>query len=50
MIVFTGDMVNNIADEMEPYLNDLRGLSAPYGKYSILGNHDMSELCKMEGL
>ncbi len=46
MIVFTGDMVNNIADEMEPYLSELSALKAPYGKFSILGNHDMSDYVK----
>ncbi len=46
LIVFTGDMVNNIADEMEPYFDDFKNLYAPYGKYSILGNHDMSDYVK----
>lgn len=46
VIVFTGDMVNNVADEMEPYFDLLKGLHAPYGKYSILGNHDMSDYVK----
>jgi uncharacterized protein len=48
MIVFTGDMVNNIADEMEPYLDELSKLTAPFAKYSILGNHDMSDYVKWE--
>ncbi len=46
MIVFTGDMVNNIADEIEPYFVALSKLEAPYGKFSILGNHDMSDYVK----
>jgi len=46
LIVFTGDMVNNIADEMEPYFDDFKNLYAPYGRYSILGNHDMSDYVK----
>jgi predicted MPP superfamily phosphohydrolase len=46
IIVFTGDMVNNIADEMEPYMTEFKKLKAPYGKYSILGNHDMSDYVK----
>lgn len=46
IIVFTGDMVNNIADEIEPYFADLSKLHAPCGKFSILGNHDMSDYVK----
>ncbi|MEM0999153.1 MAG: metallophosphoesterase [Bacteroidota bacterium] len=40
LILFTGDMVNNIAPEIEPYLDILAGLSGKYGKYAVLGNHD----------
>lgn len=39
-ILFTGDMVNNRALEMEPYIKILKKLKARRGKYSILGNHD----------
>lgn len=42
-IVFTGDLVNNTADEFEPYQDMFRQLSAPQGKYSILGNHDYGD-------
>lgn len=40
MIVFTGDLVNNKADEIEPWIDAFKELSAPFGKFSILGNHD----------
>lgn len=40
MIVFTGDLVNNRADEIEPYIDTFKALEAPFGKFSILGNHD----------
>jgi predicted MPP superfamily phosphohydrolase len=40
VIVFTGDLVNSYATEIEPYLDDFKQLEAPFGKYSILGNHD----------
>jgi len=43
VIVFTGDLVNNKADEFEPYLDLFKNLSAPSGKYSILGNHDYGD-------
>ncbi|MCP4438435.1 MAG: metallophosphoesterase [Aureispira sp.] len=42
MIVFTGDLVNVYSSEIEPFLDDFKALSAPYGKHSILGNHDYS--------
>ncbi|MCM1441591.1 MAG: metallophosphoesterase, partial [Roseburia sp.] len=43
MIVFTGDIVNRRSSEMEPFVRTLSGLYAPYGVYSILGNHDYGD-------
>lgn len=43
MIVFTGDMVNNKAEEMTPWADLFSKLEAPDGKYSILGNHDYGD-------
>ncbi len=43
LIFFTGDMVNNIADEAEPFLEQLSRLSAPLGVFSVLGNHDYGD-------
>lgn len=40
LLVFTGDMVNNLATEAEPFIAELGKLSAPFGKFSVLGNHD----------
>jgi hypothetical protein len=40
LILFTGDLVNNLAVEAEPFIEMFKGLSAPLGKYSVLGNHD----------
>lgn len=40
LIVFTGDMVNNMASEMPHWIPVLRQLYAPYGKYAVTGNHD----------
>lgn len=40
LILFTGDLVNSHAKEIEPYLESFKALSAPYGKFSVLGNHD----------
>lgn len=43
MILFTGDLVNNQASEVEPYLDTLKQLHASDGIYSIWGNHDYCE-------
>lgn len=43
MILFTGDLVNNRATEVEPYLKILNQLYAKDGIYSVWGNHDYCE-------
>jgi predicted MPP superfamily phosphohydrolase len=43
LILFTGDMVNDQATEMEEYLDVFRRLKAPMGVYSIFGNHDYGD-------
>jgi uncharacterized protein len=43
LIVFTGDMVNNRPEEADPYIEMLRKLHAPFGKFSIPGNHDYGD-------
>ncbi len=43
IIVFTGDLVNNKASEMEMYLDVFNKLKAPMGVYSTLGNHDYGD-------
>lgn len=43
MIFFTGDLVNNEADEMKNYFPIFKQLKAPLGVYSILGNHDYGD-------
>lgn len=43
VILFTGDLVNNHAREMEPWIETFKKLKAPMGKYSILGNHDYGD-------
>lgn len=48
LIVFTGDLVNNHADEMTPWIDHFTQLEAPYGKYSILGNHDYGDYIPWE--
>lgn len=43
MMLFTGDLVNNTATEVEPYISVLSQLQAPDGIYSVWGNHDYCE-------
>lgn len=43
MILFTGDLVNNTADEMNDYIASFSRLKAPMGVYSVLGNHDYGD-------
>ncbi|MBF9254713.1 metallophosphoesterase [Pontibacter sp. 172403-2] len=40
LFVFTGDLVNDYASEIVPWLDHFSKLRAPYGQFSILGNHD----------
>jgi len=48
MILFTGDLVNNEASEMDPWISTFAKLTAPFGKYSVLGNHDYGDYKKWE--
>lgn len=43
LILFTGDLVNNVAKEIVLYKDLFRKLKAPMGVYSILGNHDYGD-------
>jgi predicted MPP superfamily phosphohydrolase len=43
VIFFTGDLVNNSASEMEPWVEVFEQTKADMGKYSILGNHDYGD-------
>lgn len=43
IILFTGDMVNDRAVEMEEFIDVFSQLKAPLGVYSILGNHDYGD-------
>ena len=42
LIVFTGDLVNNLATELDEFIPVLSQLKAKHGVYSVLGNHDYS--------
>lgn len=46
LFVFTGDLVNNTAQEFEPWIESFSKISAPYGQFSILGNHDYGDYAR----
>lgn len=43
LFVFTGDLVNNKADEIKPWIGHFSQIKAKYGQFSILGNHDYGD-------
>ena len=43
VVLFTGDMVNNYADEFKPFIPLFKRIKAKDGKFSILGNHDYGD-------
>lgn len=43
LIVFTGDIVNRRSKELYPYMSPLSRLRAPYGVWSVMGNHDYGD-------
>lgn len=43
LILFTGDIVNDRASEMDDYKEVFNKLQAPMGVFSILGNHDYGD-------
>ena len=48
IIFFTGDIVNDKAEEMEPYIEMFSRIQAPLGVFSILGNHDYGDYTNWE--
>lgn len=46
LFVFTGDLVNNKAEEIKPWISHFSQIKAPYGQFSILGNHDYGDYVK----
>ncbi|MEJ2901585.1 metallophosphoesterase [Pedobacter panaciterrae] len=43
LFVFTGDLVNNKAEEITPWIDHFKQVKAPYGQFSVLGNHDYGD-------
>lgn len=50
LILFTGDLVNNVAEEMDEYIEVFAKLRAPLGVFSTLGNHDYGDYVKWESI
>jgi uncharacterized protein len=40
LLLFTGDLVDSLPEELEPILEAFRGFRPPLGRFAILGNHD----------
>ncbi len=47
-ILFTGDLVNNLAVEMDPWISVFSKIEAKDGVFSILGNHDYGDYITWE--
>jgi predicted MPP superfamily phosphohydrolase len=43
VIFFTGDLVNNLASEMDNWTESFSKIKARYGVFSVLGNHDYGD-------
>lgn len=43
MIAFTGDLQNIRPEEIAPHAHELSRLTAPYGVFSVMGNHDYAD-------
>lgn len=50
MILFTGDLVNNEAKELNGFEEQFSRLKAPYGVYSVLGNHDYGDYVQWDSV
>lgn len=48
IILFTGDLVNDRHNEILEYIPVFKQLTAPYGVYSTLGNHDYGDYVRWE--
>ena len=50
VILFTGDLVNDKATEMEPWKDSFAKLEAKDGVFSVLGNHDYGDYTQWESI
>lgn len=50
LFLFTGDLVNNLASEFEPWKKLFSTIRAPFGQFSVLGNHDYGDYVAWESV
>ena len=48
LILFTGDLVNNVTSEMEPFMHVFDKLKSKHGVLSITGNHDYGDYVRWD--
>lgn len=48
LVFFTGDLVNSIADEFEPFTDVFEKIRAKHGVFSVLGNHDYGDYVRFD--
>ena len=48
VVFFTGDLVNNRAEEVFPWIETFKKINSKFGVYSILGNHDYGDYTRWE--
>ena len=46
VVFFTGDLVNNKAEEVKPWIKIFKKIQAKHGVFSVLGNHDYGDYTK----
>lgn len=48
LVLFTGDLVNNYASEIKPFIPIFKQIKAKDGKFSITGNHDYADYVRWD--
>ncbi len=43
LVLFTGDMVNNVSEEFKPFIPLFSKIKVKDGKFAVLGNHDYGD-------
>ena len=50
LVLFTGDLVNDRATEMQNWMNVFNQIKAPHGVFSTLGNHDYGDYVQWDSV
>lgn len=48
LVFFTGDLVNSVSDEMDPFVDVFDKIQSRYGVYSVFGNHDYGDYAEWD--